>query len=182
MAYKDELRIATVEARLKESITALIDAIDAGTRLATELTDAQDGQTVLAWSRDLYGLADTGNATLTVDQATKTISCPTGANLFSGFRVGRDVQISNFTNAGNNQTVEIKTVTADSITLVDSSTGWVSETDTNARVQENPTQPEQDKVTAVTNARSDLSEGGDFLDNVAVVTADRRSVLVDWVW
>lgn len=182
MAYKGELRIATVEARLKEKITAAIDALDAAAKLATELTDAQNGATVLAWSRILYGLADTANATLTVDVATKTVSCLAGANLFSGFRVGRDVQLTNFTNAGNNQTVEIKTVTADSITLVDTSTGWVNETDTNARGQENPTADEQAKVTAITNARTYLSDGADFLDNAAVATADRRATLMDWIW
>ncbi|MDH3981290.1 MAG: hypothetical protein OES84_00140 [Kiritimatiellaceae bacterium] len=182
MAYKDELRISAVESLLKQKILNILAALDEGVELADRLTDAQDGATVLAWSRILYSLADTGNATLTVDSATKTISCLTGANLFSNFRVGRDVQLTNFTNAGNNQTVEIKTVTDDSITLVDSSSGWVTETDTNARAQMNPTQTEQNKVTAITNARSDLSEGGDFLDNVAVATSDRRSVLLDWIW
>lgn len=182
MAYKEDLRISVVAAGLKERIEAILNAIDEGAKYADELTDAQNGATVLAWSRILYGLADTSNATLTVDATAKTISCLAGANLFSGFTVGRDVQITNFTNAGNNQTVEVKTVTADVITLVDSSTGWVNETDTNARVQENPSQGEQDVVTAVTNTRSDLSELQDALDNVAVTTADRRSVLQDWIW
>lgn len=183
MAYKEELRIATVEAVLKEHCEAVLTAVDNAYSQYLRLTDAQDGGTVLAWSRTLYGLADTGNSTLSVDAATKTISCATGANLFSGFRVGRDVQITNFTNAGNNQTVEVKTVTADSITLVDSSTGWANETDdTNARVQENPTQPEQDKVTAVTNTSIRFSNLKDALDNVAVATADRRAIMQDWIW
>ena len=182
MAYKEQLRISTIESLLRQKILNILSALDEGAELADQLTDAQDGATVLAWSRILYALADTGNATLTVDSATKTISCLPGANLFSNFRVGRDVQLSNFTNAGNNQTVEIKTVTDDSITLVDSSSGWVTETDTNARGQENPTSPEQDKVTAITEARSDLSEGKDFLDNVAVSTSDRRAVFLDWIW
>lgn len=182
MAYKDDLRIATVKSLLREKIIALIDAVDGAARLAAELTDAQNGATVLAWARTLFGLADTGNVTLTVTASTKTISCQTGANYFSGFRVGRDVQLTNFTNAGNNQTVEIKSVAADRITLVDSSTGWVDETDTNARVQENPTQPEQDEVTGVTNVRADMSEMQDALDNVAVATANRRAEMMDWVW
>ena len=182
MAYTSDLRLATVQALLKEKINNVIAAIDDGADLAKRLTDAQDGSTVLAWSRVLFGTADTGNNTLTVNATAKTVSCLAGAGLFSAFRVGRNVQLTNFTNAGNNQTVEIKTVTADTITLVDTSTGWVNETDTNARGQENTTLTEQDVVTAITNARTSLSELKNALDNVAVATADRRAILMDWVW
>ena len=182
MAYKDDLRISTVAARLKETGTAIIDAIDAGTRLSTELLDAQGSDSILEFSRRLYGLADTGESTLTVDATLKKISCLAGANLFSGFRVGRNVQLTNFTNAGNNQTEEVKEVSADYIIFVDTSTGWVNETDTDARAQEDPTQPEQDVVSAVAATRQDMAELQDALDNAAVATSNRRAVLMDWIW
>lgn len=182
MAYITDLRLATVKSMLKEHINDVLLAIDSGAKLAQSLTDAQNGTTTLAWSRVLYGTADTDNSTLTVNATAKTVSCLAGAGLFSAFRVGRNVQLTNFTNAGNNQTVEIKAVTADTITLVDTSTGWVNETDTNARAQENTTIAEQDVVTAIIATRDDLTELKNALDNVAVATSDRRSVLADWVW
>jgi len=181
MANKDDLRINVVEDGLRTHCNAIIDAIDAAAAYADNLTDAQNGSTVLAWSRILYNVSDTGQATLTVDSAAKTISCLTGANLFSNFRVGRDVQLTNFTNAGNNQTTEITVVSNDSITI-GSATGLVNETDTNARAQENTSSTEQDKVTSVTTVRDRFSQGKDFLDNAVVATADRRADLQDWIW
>jgi|GEM_PF-4454343 len=182
MAYKEDLTIANVTARLKARSLAILDAIDAGYDESLKLTDAQDGATVLAWSRILYQTGDTGNTTLTVDSAAKTISCLAGAGLFANFRVGRNIQTTNFTNAGNNVT-ELITAKAsdDQITLGDA-TGLVNETDTNARGQENTTADEQVVVTAVTTVRDRFDQLKDAIDNVAVATADRRADLQDWIW
>ena len=184
MSYKTDLSIAVVEGILKTNCNALITDIDAAYDAFIKITDAKNGQTELAWARDLFNTADTLNATLTVDAATKTISCLAGAGLFANFRVARDVQITNFTNGGNNQTVEVKEVATDgdSITLVDSSSGWVNETDTNARVRENPNSEESDRVTAILAVIARFSEFKDALDNAAVSTADRRADLMDWIW
>lgn len=182
MANKDNLRISVVEQGLKTHCNALIDAIDAAADYAVKLTDAQDGGTTLAWSRTLYGVADTGNVTLTVDAAAKTISCLAGAGLFANYRVGRDVQLTNFTNAGNNQTTEItSTPTVDTIGI-SSATGLVNETDNNARAQENTTAEEQAVVTSIISVRDRFSEVKDAIDNTAVTTANRRADLMDWVW
>jgi len=181
MANKDNLRISVVEEGLKEHCNAVIDAIDAAADYAVKLTDAQDGGTVLAFSRTLYNVADTGQATLTVNAAGTTVSCLTGANLFANYRVGRDVQLTNFTNAGNNQTTEITAVSADSITI-GGAVGLVNETDNNARAQENTNAEEQAIVTAITTVRDRFTQMQDGLDNIAVATADRRTDLMDWVW
>lgn len=181
MANKEDLRIAVVKDGLKTLTESILTSLDAAADYAVRLTDAQDGGTVLAWSRTLYGVGDTGSVTLTVDSAAKTISCLTGANLFANFRVGRDVQLTSFVNAGNNQTTEITAVAADSITI-GSATGLVNETDNSARAQENTTSEEQAIVTAVTAIRDRFSEGGDFLDNGIVATANRRADYMDWIW
>lgn len=182
MAYKSDLRIGAVQALMASRSRAVIDAIDAAAKLSAELTDAQGGDTVLSWSRTLYGTGNTGNVTLTVDATAKTISCTAGAGLFANFRVGRDAQITGFSgNAGNNQTTEITAQTDDSITIANA-TGLVNETDPNAKVQENTTADEQAIVTALVAAHARLAQLQDALDNSAVVTADRRSDLVDWVW
>ena len=183
MAYKKDAKIATIEQRLKERSRALIDAIDGGYQDYLELTDAQNGQSVQVWTMDIYDLGDTKQSTLTVTASTRTISCLTGAGLFANFRVGRNVYISGFTNAGNNQsTVEIAAVTDDSITLIDSSSGWVDETDENARVREIGITDETDKVNAIITTKDRFKELKDALDNVAVTTADRRNDLMDWIW
>ena len=154
MANKEDLRIAVVTDGLKTRCLAVLDALDEAADYAVKLTDAQDGGTVLAWSRTLYGTVDTGNVTLTVDSAAKTVKCVAGANLFANARPGRDVQLTNFTNAGNNQTTEITAVPdADTVTIGDA-TGLVNETDGNARAQENTTAEEQAIVTGITTIRS----------------------------
>lgn len=182
MANKDDLRIAVVADGLKTHCEAILTALDAAADYATRLTDAQDGATVLAWSRILYNVLDTGNVTLTVDSAAKTISGPTGSGYFANARVGRDVQLTNFTNAGNNQTTEITAVPNNDTITIGNATGLVNETDTNARAQENTTVEEQAIVTTVTTVRSRFSEMQDALDNTAVTTADRRADLMDWIW
>lgn len=182
MAYKQDLTIANVQSRLKTVCLDLLNAVDQGYDEYLKLTDAQDGATVLAWSRILYQLADTGNTTLTVDAAAKTVSCLAGAGLFANFRVGRNIQFTNFTNAGNLVTTLITAKASDDQVTIGNETGLVNETDTNARGQENPTQPELDIVTAVTTVRDRFSQLKDAIDNVAVATADRRADLQDWIW
>lgn len=180
MANKDDLRIAVVEQLLKDAGTAVMKAIDDADKLADQLTDAQDGETTLAWSRTLFGTADTGPATLTVTASTGVISCIAGANLFSRFRPGRNVQITNFTTGAINQTTEILAATDDSITI--DNTGLVDETDPNARCQENTTSAEQTRVTTSITARDRLPEFKAALDNGAVATANRRDDLNDIIW
>ena len=53
MAYKTDATIAVVESILKKRCRALINAIDKAYQDYQELTDAQDGQSTLAWARDL---------------------------------------------------------------------------------------------------------------------------------
>lgn len=181
MANKDNLRISTVQEGLKIHTKAVLDSIDNASRFASQLTDAQDGDTSANWSRILYGTANTGSVTLTVDATAKTVSCLSGAGLFSNFRVGRDVQLNLFSQAGNNQTTEITAQTADSITIANA-TGLVSETDTTARARENATLDERTAVDAVIATIARFNELKDALDNVAVTTADRRTDLTDWIW
>lgn len=182
MAYKADLRFGVATAGMRTHARAVLDAIDAAAKYSAELTDAQGGDTTLAWSRVLFGTANTGNVTLTVNATAKTISCTAGAGLFANHRVGRDVQITGFsTNPGNNQTTEITGQTDDNITIANA-TGLVDETDDNAKVQENTTAEEQAAVTALIAAHGRFAQLKDALDNSAVTTADRRSDLVDWVW
>lgn len=183
MAYKTELRIATVAERLKAHCRALIQTIDDAYSEYLKITDARNGQGVNIWSRVLYGTGDTGQVTLTVNATEKSVACLTGANLFSNYRVGRDINLSGFTNSENNQNnIEIITVTDDKLTLDQSSTGWISETDTTARVRENATSLEEDVVQAVIDTVARFDELKDALDNGSVATADRRADLMDFIW
>ena len=181
MANKSKLSISTVEQGLKEHCTAVLDAIDDGASYASKLLDAQGTDSTAVWSRILYATANTGKVTLTVDATAKTVSCLSGAGLFANFRVGRDVQLALFSNAGNNQTTEITARTDDSITVA-SASGLVDETDTTARAWENTTPDERDIVDAIIATYARLNELKDALDNTAVTTADRRDDLTDWVW
>lgn len=182
MTNKDSLRIAVVEDGLKKHCRAVLDVIDDAATYADELTDAQDGGTNLAWGRTLFNTADTGSVTLTVTVGSPNavVSCLTGANLFANFRVGRDVQLTSFTNGGNNKTTEILEQTNDSITVIN--TSMVNETDNTARAQENTTSEEGDIVTDIVSVRDRFSQLKDALDNTAVATADRRADLQDWIW
>lgn len=174
MVFKTRLTIEDVERSLQVSCRTLLREIQAAEEVYQDLLNAQDGQTVLAWTRELYDKPDTGNVTLSINDVTGVISCKSGANFFAGFQVGRDAQITNFTNAGNNQTTEILAQTADSITI--DNTGLVSETDDpNARVQQNPTTEEQDVVTAAVAASDALHDL--YLALTTSVTALDRAAL-----
>lgn len=180
MTYKTRYTFEEVERILQAPCRTLLREMGTGEEVYQDLLNAQDSQTVLAWSRDLYNLPDTGNVSLSVVASTKTISCATGANFFQSFAIGRDVQVTNFTNAGNNVTSEVTARTNDSITL-GNETGMVDETnDPNARVQQNPTQEQQDTVTAVVNTALSLHELYGALTNVATTTADRAAKLRDF--
>lgn len=181
MANKTSLSIAVVEAGLKKHCNAVLNAIDDAARFADQLTDAQDGDTTTVWGRTLYNTANTGKVTLTVDATAKTVSCLSGAGLFAGFRVGRDVNLNQFSEAGNNQTTEITAVADDTITI-GNATGLVDETDTTANARENPTNDEKDIVDSVVTVMAVLGELKDALDNTAVTTADRRDDITDWIW
>lgn len=180
MANKEDLRIAKVLQELKVVNNEITQAIDSGASLAARLVDAQDGENTAVWSQTLYGTAQTGTATLTIDAVAKTISCLAGANLFSGFRVGRDAQLKSFTDAANNQTSEIITVTDDMITVV--STTLVNETDTTAKAREAATADEKAIVDALILNTDRLTELQSALDNGVVATADRRGDLTDFSW
>lgn len=182
MAYKEDLTIANVQSRLKTVCLDLLNAVDQGYDEFLKLTDAQNGATTLAWSRILYQVGDTGSVTLTVDSAAKTVSCITGAGLFANFRIGRDVQLTSFVNAGNNQTTEITARPDDDTITIGNATGLVNETDSTARAQENTTSEEQAIVTAVIAVRDRFDEFKDCMDNQPVTTADRRDDLQDWIW
>lgn len=180
MTYKTRYTFADVERILQSPCRTIIRELGSGEEAYQDLLNAQNSQTVLAWSRDLYDLPDTENVTLSVVASTKTISCRTGANYFAGFQIGRDVQVTNFTNAGNNVTSEVTAQTNDSITL-GNETGMVDETDdVNARVQQNPTQAQQDTVTGVVNSALALHELYGAMTNVATTTADRAAKLRDF--
>jgi len=180
MANKEDLRIAKVLQELKIVNNAITQAIDNGATLAARLVDAQDGDNTSVWSQTLYGTAQTGTATLTIDSVAKTISCLAGANLFSSFRVGRDVQLKSFSDAANNQTTEITAVTDDMITVVSST--LVDETDTAAKAREAATTDEKAIVDALILNTDRLTEIQAALDNGVVVTADRRGDLTDFSW
>lgn len=174
ISFEDAAREATIVCR------TLIREIIAAEERYKYFLDAQNGETVLSWSRSLYGLVDTGLSTLTVDATAKTISALPGSNAFLGITVGRNVQLNSFTNAGNNQTTEITAATPDTITIA-GATGLVDETDTSARVQENTIQSEQDSVQALIDAMFAVHEIYQFADNVATPTqGDRFSLLRDF--
>ena len=183
MAYKDDLSVGTVIDGLKQHTNAILKAIDEAADYAVRLTDAQDGQSAKNWGRSLYNQPDTKKTTLTITASTKVVSCPAGAGLFSGFQVSREVQITQFTNGGNNQTTLITAVAADGDSItIGNATGLVDETDTDARVRQNPLAEEEDVVDAIIATRARFTELKDALDNTAVTTADRRADLMDWVW
>lgn len=182
MANKGDLRIAVVEDAIKTVNNALLKAINDAYDLSLRLTDAQDGDTVLGWSRILFDMADTGSVKLTMTATTKKLSCVAGSGLLDGFVTGRKVQITGFTvNATNNQTALITAVGTDEITIGDA-TDLVDEVDTSARAQMNTTSDEQGRVTGITNQATEYSAAKDFLDNEAVVTKDRRDIFMDGVW
>lgn len=182
MANKNDLSISVITQGLKTHSNSVLDSIDAAVKYANQLLDAQDAQNDIVWGRILYGLADTEISTLTVDATAKTVSCLSGAGLFANFRIGRDVQLASFTNAGNLQTTEITSKPDDDTIGIGNASGLVNETDTTSRVMESPTLAEKDVVADINTMITTLKELGDALDNAAVTTADRRDVIADWIW
>ena len=146
MAYNDDLTWDQASRNLEVSSRTLIRELKSGEETYQDLLRAQGNATDLAWGRILFETGDTGVGTLTMSASSSTISCLSGAGSFSGHRVGRDVQISNFSNAGNNQTTEITAKLDNDRIVIGNASGLVSETDNAARVQENPTQNELDQI------------------------------------
>lgn len=179
MAYREDLTFDEAARSMQVVARTLLREIFAGEELYKDLLDAQNGATVLAWARALYDKPDTGNGTLTVTDnldGTATITCLTGAGLFNGHEVGADVQFTNFTNAGNNLTTEIiAKASSDSIKITNAS--LVEETDNNARGQQNPTQAEQDAVSALIATAQACHQLYDDLIGNTPTTADKADLL-----
>jgi len=179
MAYRGTLTRADVNRILTQRSKVLMREIKAGLEDYKTLLDAQNSQSVADWTRDLEGLADTKSASLTIVAATGVISCISGANLFAGFRIGRDVQTSSFTNAGNNiLETEILAQTPDSITIA--TTGLVDETDTNARCQEVPIQAEKDETNAAIATALAFKKFDDLGTGATVTAEDLYALLRDY--
>lgn len=158
MGYKTLVRIDDVILEIERQAKTLQRVLDEADRSYDALLAAQNGATNLAWGRILFSLADTGNVTLTAVASDKTIEGSPGHSVFTAFKPGRNIQITNFTNAGNNQTVEVSSVVSPDKLYLAGWTAPVDETDTNARAQENPTQPELDIVQDVVDARVAMNE------------------------
>ncbi len=173
MAYKLLATIDDVLLIMEQQGKTVLRVLNEAEQAYQGLLSAQDGGTNLAWSRRLFQLSDTGNVTLTVVASDKTIEGQPGHSVFQSFTPGRDIQITNFTNAGNNQTLEISSVVnPDKLYLA----GWsapVDETDTNARGQENGTQPELDIVQDIVDGMDALHEL--YLARVQDVTSADRA-------
>lgn len=146
MAYREELSWDEVKQKMLAPCRTLIREIAAAKEVSAYMADAQDTLTDLAWGRILFDTGDTRNVTLTIDATAKTIECLPGAGLFEKHKVGRDVQITGFVTAGNNQTTEITSKVSNDKIGISSATGLVNETDTTARAQGNPDSIEQDWI------------------------------------
>jgi len=179
MTYGPYLSFDEVSRIAQAPCRTILRELQAAEEAYQRLLDAQAGQSVILWSRDLYQLPDTDFVTLSVVASTGVVSCRTGANLFSNFQIGQDVQLSGFTNGGNNKTTEILDQTSDSITVVN--TSMVDETeDPNARAQQTATTPQTDSVTALVNAMLALHELYGAMTNETTATADRAALLRDF--
>lgn len=179
MPHNDEITWADAVKKIEAPCRILLRELPAAEEVRLDLIAAQDSATDLAWGRILFETGDTRTSTLTVTASTKVINCLTGANLFSGFRVGRNVQLSAFTNAGNNQTTEITAVDSDSITVGDA-TGLVDETDTAARAQENPDSIELDKIDDLQATMVGIEDLNKALNNTTITASDIIGLLRDF--
>lgn len=175
LTFTDEVR------KLEAPCKILLRELAAADAVYLDITDDQDGITDLAWGRILFETTDTQNTTLIMDAVAKTVSCRTGANLFANIRVGRNVQITSFLTAGNNQTTEITAKISNDTIEIGNATGLVSETDTTARAQENPEQFELDKINELQATALALHELYGALTNEITTTADRAALLRDFI-
>jgi len=179
MPYSEELRWADVVRKMEISSRTLLREVVAGEETYQDLIKAQDSRSNLVWGRILFNTADTEFITLVVDATAKTVSGPAGGGYFSGFRVGRDVFFSGFTNGGNNQTTEITGVSSDTITIADA-TGLVDETDTVARAQENSDSGEIAFVAGLLSSMAGLHDLYLAFTNNSITASDIAGLLRDF--
>lgn len=143
-----------------------------------DLEEMRNSRTAQAWARDLRGLQNTGLTQLDIDATGKTVKCRPGFALFSAVNVNRDVVLSGFTNAGNNQTTLITgRPDNDTLTIADAS-GLVTETGGgDERAIVNATTEERDKLQDLIDGYTAAKEVIDAARNVAVTTAERRNLM-----
>lgn len=146
MPHNEDLTWADVVRKIEAPCRILLREIPAAEEVRLDLIAAQNGATDLAWGRTLFECFDTKNVTLTINETANTVACQAGANLFANARVGRDVQLTGWVDADNNQTTEI-TAKIDSDTIeIANHTGTLVNATEDARAQENPMQFELDKI------------------------------------
>lgn len=157
MAINEELTWAEVNRSLEAACKILIREGDAAEELRLKLLDAQDSDTVTTWAIRLFDLVDTGPQTLTIDAVAKTVSCFTGANLFTNVQVGQDIKLTFFSvNPGNNQEALCTArPTADTVEILQA-VGLVNETDSNANLRQQSTAAQDAKVTKAVNTAAAL--------------------------
>ena len=178
MPINEEFYWEDASRKMEYTCKILLRELPAAEEVYQDLLAAQDTATDLAWGRILFQTVDTKTTTLVVDATAKTVSCRAGANLFANVQVGRNVQLTGFTNAGNNQTTEITSkVSNDAIGIADA-TGLVDETDTAARAQENPEQYQLDKIDALQATALAVHELWDALDNASTIAVKDRAALL----
>lgn len=150
MPYNEEFRWEDAVRKTETFTRGGLRELFAGEEAYQDLLQAQGSLTNLAWGRILFNLVDTKTTTLTINATAKTIRCLPGAGLFANAKVGRKLQITNFSvNPTNNQTTLItKWVSADELEITEA-TSLVDETDINARAQENTLAHEDSMVTAL---------------------------------
>lgn len=159
MGYKSFTRIDDVLLILEQQGKTVLRVLDEANRAYEALIEAQNGASSNAWGRVLFDLGDTENVTLTVVASDKTIEGLPGHSVFNGFVPGRTVDITNFTNAGNNVTaLQVSSVINPDKLYLANWASPVDETDADARVRENPTTAEFAVVTDIISARTALNE------------------------
>jgi len=144
------------------------------------------GNTDIAYARRLYQQPRTEKTRLKVDATAKTITHVdatgvklTGSSLFASHQVGKDQNITNFTNAGNNIANTLLTAKIDNETIeIGEASTLVNETGTgDERVQQQADTNQVDAVGELMATIEDLHEMYGALTNQATVTADRLAQL-----
>lgn len=181
MPISEELTWDDVSGKLVTPLRILLREIFAAKAVYDDLINDQGGLTDLAFGRILFETTDTKSTTLIIDATAKTISCRTGANLFANIRVGRNLQMTSFTNGGNNQTTEITSKISNDSIGINIATGLVDETDTAARAQENPEQYELDKIAKLHATKTILLQIYDDFVGGTPTTSDKAALARDFI-